>query len=199
MIRKFLQLFGVLLISACSDSNQDNTTEIITDSYFFQKNIFNVNLYECVDAQESFLASYKTSINQSVFINFSEINGKGNVVSGCNLFFTTVNELTPTKEDLLAEDMYLEVSECKAKVDETAVYTALSTYLDYIKTNNLQVWSSISIFEENQFHWINVWPSKTYREDFLRTWIDLPVSGRFAKELTDVAVCSAPSTYLFLN
>jgi hypothetical protein len=95
--------------------------------------------------------------------------------------------------------MYLEVSECTAKVDEAAVYTALSTYLDYIKANNLQVWSSISIFEENQFHWINVWPSKTYREDFLRTWIDLPVSGRLAKELTDVAVCSAPSTYLFLN
>ena len=51
MIRIFLQLCILVFLFGCQENNESNTTEIITDSYFFQKNSFNVNLYSCNQPQ----------------------------------------------------------------------------------------------------------------------------------------------------
>jgi hypothetical protein len=197
MLKRILQLFTILFIIACNNSANQNTTELIIDSYYFQKNIFNVNLYTCDRPKDDFKISYKSTNDQTSFINISEIREIDKEVSNCNLFFTQINELTPIKENLLKEVFYLEISLCRTNTDEERVYVALDSYLDYIKDNNIEIWSGISVFDENNFQWINIWPNQQYREDFLNDWVKSSESGKFASQLASVATCSRPETYFF--
>ena len=57
MLKRILQLFTILFIIACNNSANQNTTELIKDSYYFQKNIFNVNLYTCDRPKDDFKIS----------------------------------------------------------------------------------------------------------------------------------------------
>lgn len=197
MLKRILQLFTILFIIACNNSANQNTTELIKDSYYFQKNIFNVNLYTCDRPKDNFQISYKSTHDQTSFINISEIREIDKEVSNCNLFFTQINELTPIKENLLKEVFYLEISLCRTNIDEESVYVALDSYLDYIKDNNIEIWSGISVFDENNFQWVNIWPNQQYREDFLNDWVKSSESGKFASQLASVATCSRPETYFF--
>ena len=74
MLKRIFQLFTIFFIIGCNSSDNQNTTEIIKDSYFFQKNIFNVNLYTCDRPKDDFQISYKSTDNQANFINISECN-----------------------------------------------------------------------------------------------------------------------------
>ena len=63
MLRIVLMVLSAFLMAGCKDISQENSTELITDSYFFQKNVFNLNLYECVTAQSDFNSIYKKSFD----------------------------------------------------------------------------------------------------------------------------------------
>ena len=199
MIKRILQLFTIFVLVACNNTTTDKTIDLITDSYFFQKTVYNINLYTCDKTQENFQTNYKSTSNKTNFLNFSEIKEKDTPVEGCTLSFLEVNELTPTKKVLLDSNLYLEISSCTALSQEENIYKALSNYLEYIKTNNLNLWSGISNLNNNNFYWLNVWPNKEYREEFLQNWLSVPNAGNMAQNLSDAAFCTNPETYLFLK
>ena len=198
MMRNFLKLISVLFLISCSDNEEVQNTEIITDSYFFQKKTFNFNLYKCNKPYETINSSYKKTSDSLNFYKFSELTEQDDQIDGCIQIYTQVNELTPLKEELLLSDTYMELSNCNSKVEEDMLLAALGPYLEYLKDNNVQVWTGISKMEDSNFYWINIWESEIYREQFLAEWLDSANSGKFAKALSSSAVCQNPSTYLFL-
>lgn len=198
MMRNFLKLILVLFLISCSDNEEVQNTEIITDSYFFQKKTFNFNLYKCNKPIESINSSYKKTSDSLNFYKFSELTAQDDQIDGCTQIYTQINELTPLKEELLLGNTYMEFSNCNSKVEEDVLLEALGSYLEYLKDNNVQVWTGISKIEDNNFYWINIWESENYREQFLTEWLNSANSGKFAKALNTSATCENPSTYLFL-
>ena len=92
----------------------------------------------------------------------------------------------------------MELSNCNSKVEEELLLEDLAPYLEYLKENDVQVWTGISNLENNSFLWINIWQSEEYREEFLLDWINSNNSGKYAKALKSSAFCEKPSIYLFL-
>ena len=198
MARFFLKLLSVFLLLSCSDTTETQKTELITDSYFFQKNIFNMNLYKCNSPNQNFNTTYKKTSDFSNFYKFSELIEKDEEVDNCTQIYAKISELTPLKDQLLMGDVYMEISNCNSKVEEQILVDSLKPYLDYLKENNVQVWTGISSIEKDNFLWINIWESEEYRERFLLEWVNSNNSGKIAKTLMSSAFCENPSTYLFL-
>jgi len=190
-------VFSAFLIVGCKDTNQESDTELITDSYFFQKNIFNLNLYKCVTVQPNFNSSYKNSFDMTAFLSMSELKDRDLEIENCNHTYAVINELTPIKEDLLRDDLYLELSNCTSVVTEDELYSSLSIYLAYIKDNGISLWSGVSEFNGNNFIWINIWPNQEYRENFMNNWLNSSKAGEFSQKLSTSAVCSSPYTNFF--
>ena len=198
MTRFFLKLFSIFFLISCTENSEIQKTEVISDSYFFQKNTFNMYLYKCSSPIQNFNSTFKKTSDSLNFYKFSELTEQNYKIDGCTQTYTQINELTPLKEELLLGDTYMELSNCNSKVDEATLLEALAPYLKYIKENNVQVWTGISNIEDNTFYWINIWESENYREQFLAEWLNSVNSGKFAKALSLSAVCQNPSTYLFL-
>ena len=199
MLRTVLIILSAFLMAGCKDTNQESSTELITDSYFFQKNIFNLNLYECVTAQSNFNSIYKKSIDMSDFLYLSELKDQDSKIKNCNQTYAEINELSPIKENLLEGDLYLELSECNANVPEDKLYTSLNSYLEYIKNNDINLWSGVSEFNGASFIWVNIWPNQEYREIFMKDWLNSSKAGDFSQELSKSAICESPYTNLFLK
>ncbi len=197
MARFFLKLLSVFLLLSCSDTTETQKTELITDSYFFQKNIFNMNLYNCNTPSEEFDSTYKKSKDLMNFYKFSELVNQDQQKDNCIQIYAEISELTPLKEDLLLGENYMEISSCNSKVEQDVLLDSLTPYLNFIKNNNVRVWTGISTLENNNFYWINIWESEEYREQFLAKWIKSNNSGIFARALSLSAVCKNPSTYLY--
>ena len=197
-MRILIKLLIVIFIISCSKTEDSTQTELITDSYFFQKKVFNMNLYNCSKPFDSINSSYKKTSDSLNFFKFSELSEQDDQIDGCIQTYTQVNELTPLKEELLLGDIYMELSYCNSKVEEDGLLATLGPYLEYLKDNNVQVWTGISKMEDSNFYWINIWESEKYREQFLAEWLRSANSGKFAKALSSSAVCQNPSTYLFL-
>ena len=198
MLRNFLKLISIVFLISCSDNEEAQNTEIITDSYFFQKKVFNMNLYNCTTPIENVDSTYKKTSDYLNFYQFSELTEKDGQIDGCTQTYTQINELTPLKADLLLGVTYMELSNCNSKVDEELLLEDLAPYLEYLKENDVQVWTGISNLENNSFLWINIWQSEEYREEFLSKWINSNNSGMYAKALKFSAFCEKPSIYLFL-
>ena len=198
MTRIFLKLFSIYFLISCTENRENQRTEVITDSYFFQKNIFNMNLYKCNLPNQNFNTTYKKTSDFSNFYKFSELIEKDEEVDNCIQIYAKITELTPLKDQLLLGDVYMEISNCNSKVEEQILVDSLKPYLDYIKENNVQVWTGISSLENDNFLWINIWESDKYREKFLLEWVNSDNSGKIAKTLMSSAFCENPSTYLFL-
>ena len=92
----------------------------------------------------------------------------------------------------------MELSNCNSKVNEELLLEDLAPYLEYLKENDVQVWTGISNLENNSFLWVNIWQSEEYREEFLLEWINSNKSSMYAKALKSSAFCEKPSIYLFL-
>ena len=73
MTRIFLKLISVVFLISCSDNEEVQNTEIITDSYFFQKKVFNMNLYNCDKPIENIDLTYKKTSDSLNFYKFSEL------------------------------------------------------------------------------------------------------------------------------
>ena len=157
-----------------------------------------MNLYNCSKPCDSINSSYKKTSDSLNFYKFSELTEQDDQIDGCIQIYTQVNELTPLKEQLLLGDIYMELSYCNSKVEEDTLFETLESYLEYLKDNNVQVWTGISKIEDGNFYWLNIWKSENYREQFLAEWLNSVNSGKFAKALSSIAVCQNPSTYLFL-
>ena len=198
MTRIFLKLFSIFFLVSCTENSENQRTEVITDSYFFQKNIFNMNLYKCNSPNQNFNTTYKKTSDFSNFYKFSELIEKDEEVDNCIQIYAKISELTPLKDQLLMGDVYMEISNCNSKVEEQILVDSLKPYLDYLKENNVQVWTGISSIEKDNFLWINIWESEEYRERFLLEWVNSNNSGKIAKTLMSSAFCENPSTYLFL-
>ena len=198
MSRIFLKLISIVFLISCSDNEEVQNTEIITDSYFFQKKVFNMNLYNCTTPIENVDSTYKKTSDSLNFYKFSELTEQDNQIASCTQTYTQINELTPLKSDLLLGLSYMELSNCNSKVEEELLLEDLAPYLEYLKENDVQVWTGISNLENNSFLWINIWQSEEYREEFLLDWINSNNSGKYAKALKSSAFCEKPSIYLFL-
>jgi hypothetical protein len=197
-MRILIKLLITILLTSCSKTEDLTQTELITDSYFFQKNTFNLNLYNCNKPSEDFDSTYKKTSDLLNFYKLSELTEKDDPIVDCIQTYAQIKELTPLKEELISGDTYMELSNCDSKVEEDILLDALAPYLENLKKNNVQVWTGISNIENNNFYWINIWESENYREQFLAEWINSVDSGKFAKALSLSALCQNPSTYLFL-
>ena len=198
MSRIFLKLISIVFLISCSDNEEVQNTEIITDSYFFQKKVFNMNLYNCTTPIENVDSTYKKTSDSLNFYKFSELTEQDDQIDNCSQTYSQINELTPLKSDLLLGVSYMELSNCNSKVEEELLLEDLAPYLEYLKENDVQVWTGISNLENNSFLWINIWQSEEYREEFLLEWINSNNSGKYAKALKSSAFCEKPSIYLFL-
>ena len=133
----------------------------------------------------------------TAFLNMSELKDRDLEIENCNHTYAVINELTPIKEDLLRDDLYLELSNCNSIVTEDELYNSLSIYLAYIKDNGINLWSGVSEFDGNNFIWINIWPNQEYRENFMNNWLNSSKAGEFSQKLSTSAVCSSPYTNFF--
>ena len=197
MLRILLMVLSAFLIIGCKDTNQESSTELITDSYFFQKNIFNLNLYKCVTVQSNFNSSYKNNFDMTDFLSISELKDRDLEIENCNHTYAEINELTPIKEDLLQDDLYLELSKCNALVTEEELYSSLNIYLEHIKDTDINLWSGVSELDGNSFIWINIWPNQEYRENFMNNWLNSSKAGEFSQKLSTSAICNNPYTNFF--
>ena len=157
-----------------------------------------MNLYKCNSPNQNFNTTYKKTSDFSNFYKFSELIEKDEEVDNCIQIYAKISELTPLKDQLLMGDVYMEISNCNSKVEEQILVDSLKPYLNYLKENNVQVWTGISSIEKDNFLWINIWESEEYRERFLLEWVNSNNSGKIAKTLMSSAFCENPSTYLFL-
>ena len=189
MSRIFLKLISIVFLISCSDNEEAQNTEIITDSYFFQKKAFNMNLYNCNTPIENVDSTYKKTSDSLNFYKFSELAEQDDQIDSCTQTYTQINDLPPLKADLLIGVSYMELSNCNSKVEEDIIFETLGSYLEYLKDNNVQVWTGISNLENNSFLWINIWQSEEYREEFLSKWINSNNSGMYAKALESSAFC----------
>ena len=199
MIRIFLQLCILVFLFGCQENNESNTTEIITDSYFFQKSSLNVNLYNCNQPQNSLNPTYFNSEDFKAFIKFSEIAEKDTPIENCDQRYFILDELTSANEILLTRNFFMEISSCTSLKDQDDLTDSLNTYLDEVRNRNVEVWSALSPVQNNSFIWVNIWPSESYREEFLKIWLSSSTSGNLALELRKSALCNGPETYAFIK
>ena len=90
MPRIFLKLISIVFLTSCSDNEEVKNTEIITDSYFFQKKVFNMNLYNCNKLVENVDLTYKKTSDSLNFYKFSELTEQDDQIDGCIQTYTQI-------------------------------------------------------------------------------------------------------------
>ena len=200
MIKHFSQLLALsLFLIACSDNEVNQTeTELISDSYYFQKKVFNVNLYNCITRNDKFSANHLITTDRLSQIRLSEIVEDKEEIEGCTLESVILKELTPNYSYLLNNSFLLERSECTSLKDGD-LETNIEPYMSALKREEVKVWTGISEIEEDKFIWINVWQSEESRSEFMSNWLDTRKSGMLANDLRDVAYCQTPNVLMFLK
>ena len=200
MIRHFSQLLAItlFLISCSADEINETETELISDSYFFQKKIFNVNLYTCSVRNDKFSANYLITSDRLSQISLSEIVDDTEEIEGCSLESFKLKELTPNYSYLLNNSFLLEKSICTALKDED-LESNLEPYMSTLKREEIKVWTGITDINENNFLWVNVWQSEESRTEFMSYWLDTRKSGMLANDLRDIAYCQTPEVLMFLK
>ena len=200
MIKHFSQLLALsLFLIACSDNEVNQTeTELISDSYYFQKKVFNVNLYNCITRNDKFSANHLITTDRLSQIRLSEIVEDKEEIEGCTLESFILKGLTPNYSYLLNNSFLLERSECTSLKDGD-LETNIEPYMSALKREEVKVWTGISEIEEDKFIWINVWQSEESRSEFMSNWLDTRKSGMLANDLRDVAYCQTPNVLMFLK
>ena len=200
MIRHFSQLLAIslFLITCSSEEINQSETEVIGDSYFFQKKIFNVNLYSCVSRNDRFSANHLITSDRLSQIRLSEIVEDKEEIEGCTLESFRLKELTPNYSYLLNSSFFIESSLCTSLKDED-LEANIEPYISTLKREEIEVWTGITDINENNFLWVNVWQSEESRTEFMSYWLDTRKSGMLANDLRDIAYCETPDVLMFLK
>ena len=197
MIKHIYQLFCLFILAACTDNGLKTTeTQLITDSYFFQKQSLNLNIYECNQNHDYDFKNYRQSTLGKTFLKISEIAEKDNNIDGCIHEYIEVDELTPASNFLLEDSFFIEIMDCST-LTQKELEESMRPFLLSIETNSLEIWAAITKLNNNQFNWINIWPSEQIRNDFMQDWVNLSASGKLASELGSDLFCNNHKTYSF--
>ena len=197
MAKNLCQSILIILLLSCDNSNDENIeTQLITDSYFFQKQSLNFNIYECNQYQNYDFKNYRQSTSAQTFLKISEIAEKDNDVDGCIQKYMEVDELTPSSNYLIEDSFFIEIMDCST-LNQKDIETSLRPFLVSIENNSLEIWVAVTKLNNNQFNWINIWASEQTRSDFMQDWVNSSASGKLVNELRNDLFCNNHKTYTF--
>ena len=197
MAKNLCQSILIILLLSCDNSNDENIeTQFISDSYFFQKQSLNFNIYECNQYQNYDFKNYRQSTSAQTFLKISEIAEKDNDVDGCIQKYMEVDELTPSSNFLIEDSFFMEIMDCST-VNQKDIEASIRPFLLSIENNSLELWVAVTKLNNNQFNWINIWASEQIRNDFMQDWVNSSASGKLANELGEDLFCNNHKTYSF--
>ncbi len=197
MAKNLCQSILIILLLSCDNSNDENIeTQFISDSYFFQKQSLNFNIYECNQYQNYDFINYRQSTSGQTFLKISEIAEKDNNVDGCIQKYMEVDELTPSSNYLIEDSFFIEIMDCST-LNQKDIEESIRPFLLSVENNSLELWVAVSKLNNNQFNWINIWASEQTRNDFMKDWVNSPASGKLANELGEDLFCNNHKTYSF--
>ena len=197
MIIRLMQSFLLILLISCSNES-DNTIDIvkIDDSYFFQKETYNVTFLNC-DQPKNQIANLKSTIDNQHFIGISAIDFNDLEIDGCSTKNFALNELTPQEGNPFENEFLFDISECTAKVDKLDINVVFSDFLNLTSDLPVSVWHGVSDLNNNNFYWVNLFKNYEHRNNVLSAWTSDINSGLIAKQLKTVGNCSIPRLYYF--
>lgn len=197
MLIRLMQSFLLIFLISCS-SEFENTSNVvkIDDSYFFQKEKYNISFYSC-DQPKNELANIRGTIDNQYFIEISTIVPQELDIEGCTSNTFTLNELTPQEGNPFEDEFLFDISECKTKEDNLDINVVFNNFLNLTADFSTSVWHGVSDLDNNNFYWVNVFKNNEHRNEVLNAWTSDRNSGLIAKQLKSVGNCSIPKLYYF--
>lgn len=197
MLIPLLQSFLLILLISCS-SEFDNTSNVvkIDDSYFFQKEKYNISFFSC-DQPQNQLANIRSTTDYQHFIEISTIDSQELDIEGCTRDTFALNELTPKEGNPFANEFLIDISECKTNVDIFNINEVFAEFLNLTADLSTLVWHGVSDLDNDNFYWVNLFKNNEHRNEVLNAWTSDRNSGLIAKQLKSVGYCSIPKLYYF--
>ena len=197
MLIPLLQSFLLILLISCS-SEFDNTSNVvkIDDSYFFQKEKYNISFFSC-DQPQNQLANIRSTTDYQHFIEISTIDSQELDIEGCTRDTFALNELTPKEGNPFANEFLIDISECKTNVDIFNINEVFAEFLNLTADLSTFVWHGVSDLDNDNFYWVNLFKNNEHRNEVLNAWTSDRNSGLIAKQLKSVGYCSIPKLFYF--
>ena len=197
MLIRLMQSFLLILLISCG-SDFDNTSNVvkIDDSYFFQKERYNISFFSC-DQPQNKLANIRSTIDNQHFIEISTIDSQALDIEGCTKDTFALNELTPQEGNPFAKEFLIDISECKSIVEIFDINEVFSDFLNATSDLSTSVWHGVSDLDNGNFYWVNLFKNNERRNEVLNAWTSDRNSGLIAKQLKSVGYCSIPELYYF--
>ena len=197
MLIRLVQSFLLILLISCS-SEFNNTSNVvkIDDSYFFQKEKYNISFFSC-DRPQNQLANIRSTIDNQHFIKISTIDFEELDIEECTKDTFALDELTPQEGNPFENEFLIDISECKSNVEIFDINEVFSDFLNLTSELSTSVWHGVSELDNENFYWVNVFNNNEHRNEVLNTWTSNRNSGLIAKQLKSVGNCSIPKLYYF--
>ena len=197
MLIRLMQSFLLILLISCS-SEFNNTSNVvkIDDSYFFQKEKYNISFFSC-DRPQNQLANIRSTIDNQHFIKISTIDFEELDIEECTKDTFALDELTPQVGNPFENEFLIDISECKSNVEIFDINEVFSDFLNLTSELPTSVWHGVSELDNENFYWVNVFNNNEHRNEVLNTWTSNRNSGLIAKQLKSVGNCSIPKLYYF--
>ena len=197
MLIRLMQSFLLILLISCN-SEFDNSSNVvkIDDSYFFQKERYNISFFSCDQTQHQ-LANIRSTIDNQHFIEISTIDSQALDIEGCTKDTFALNELTPQEGNPFAKEFLIDISECKSIVEIFDINEVFSDFLNATSDLSTSVWHGVSDLDNGDFYWVNLFKNNEHRNEVLNAWTRDRNSGLIAKQLKSVGYCSIPELYYF--
>ena len=186
----------ILLISCSSEFNNTSNVVKIDDSYFFQKEKYNISFFSC-DRPQNQLANIRSTIDNQHFIKISTIDFEELDIEECTKDTFALDELTPQEGNPFENEFLIDISECKSNVEIFDINEVFSDFLNLTSELPTSVWHGVSELDNENFYWVNVFNNNEHRNEVLNTWTSNRNSGLIAKQLKSVGNCSIPKLYYF--
>ena len=196
LIRLVQSFLLILLISCSSESNNTSNVVKIDDSYFFQKEKYNISFFSC-DRPQNQLANIRSTIDNQHFIKISTIDFEELDIEECTKDTFALDELTPQEGNPFENEFLIDISECKSNVEIFDINEVFSDFLNLTSELPTSVWHGVSELDNENFYWVNVFNNNEHRNEVLNTWTSNRNSGLIAKQLKSVGNCSIPKLYYF--
>lgn len=197
MLKILSNIILFLVLSSCmSGIESDKETEIIDDSFFFQKKSLNFNIYQCQKYNDLGLTNYRSDQEQINYIKVSEIAEKDINIDGCDHIYFVLDELTPSTTYLLDDGLFIEILNCQ-KLNDVDIDESMKPYLESIKINSVEIWTGVSKPQASNFTWVNIWLSEKERTQIMSKWIKSSASGVLVSELAANINCPTQQTINF--